>query len=105
MREFASRHSTGVRGIRLDKDDHLVDLALLDHVEATPAELRAYLKAAKAGDDEAIDLPDDEEEGEDSTEVTLTDRAFRRTPRPGAIPAHRDRGMAMVSAPRPMSTG
>ena len=76
VREFASRHSTGVRGIRLDKDDHLVDLALLDHVEATPAELRAYLKAAKAGDDEAIDLPDDEEEGEDSTEVTLTDERF-----------------------------
>ena len=76
VREFASRHSTGVRGIRLDKDDHLVDLALLDHVEATPAELRAYLKAAKAGDDEAIDLPEDEDEGEDSTEVTLSDERF-----------------------------
>lgn len=76
VREFASRHSTGVRGIRLDKDDHLVDLALLDHVEATPAELRAYLKAAKAGDDEAVDLPEDEEEGEDSTEVTLSDERF-----------------------------
>ncbi|WP_279340879.1 DNA gyrase subunit A [Zavarzinia aquatilis] len=78
VREFASRHSTGVRGIRLENGDRVVDMALITHVEATPAELRAYLKAAKAGDEEGADIAttEDEEEGEDGADVTLSDERF-----------------------------
>ena len=76
VREFASRHSTGVRGIRLDEGARVVDMSLLAHVEATPAELRAYLKAAKAGDEDVVDVVEDEEEGEDGAEVTLSDERF-----------------------------
>ena len=77
VREFASRHSTGVRGIRLDNGDRVVDMALIDHVEATPAELRAYLKAqrkAALGDEEVVDVAvEDEDEAEEGGDVALTE--------------------------------
>ncbi|QDH14984.1 DNA gyrase subunit A [Oecophyllibacter saccharovorans] len=46
VRVFASRGSTGVRGIRLAKGDRVVSLCVLDHVEATPEERAAYLRLA-----------------------------------------------------------
>jgi DNA gyrase subunit A len=48
VRIFKGRESTGVRGIRLDEDDHVISMAILRHVEATPAERAAYLKQANA---------------------------------------------------------
>jgi DNA gyrase subunit A len=48
VRVFKGRESTGVRGIRLDPDDTLISMAILRHVEATPAERAAYLKQANA---------------------------------------------------------
>jgi DNA gyrase subunit A len=82
VREFASRHSTGVRGIRLDEGAKVVDMCLLGHVEAEPAELRAYLKAARKaaanGDEEIVDVAvdEDEEGGEDGAEIALSDERF-----------------------------
>jgi DNA gyrase subunit A len=46
LRVFAGRDSTGVRGIRLLGDDRVISLAVLRHVEATPEEREAYLRAA-----------------------------------------------------------
>jgi DNA gyrase subunit A len=46
VRVFAGRASDGVRGIRLLGDDRVISLAILRHVEGTPGEFRAYLKAA-----------------------------------------------------------
>jgi len=46
IRLFAGRDSTGVRGIRLEPDDRVIDQAILDHVEATSEEREAYLRLA-----------------------------------------------------------
>ena len=48
VRVFKGRDSTGVRGIRLDDDNHVIAMTILRHVEATPAERAAYLKQAGA---------------------------------------------------------
>ena len=48
VRLFKGRDSTGVRGIRLDGEDTVISMAILAHVEATPAERAAYLKQAGA---------------------------------------------------------
>ena len=48
VRLFKGRDSTGVRGIRLEKGDEVISMAILRHVEATPGERAAYLKQALA---------------------------------------------------------
>jgi DNA gyrase subunit A len=48
VRLFKGRDSTGVRGVRLDDEDRVISMAILTHVEATPAERAAYLKQAGA---------------------------------------------------------
>ncbi|TCZ66912.1 DNA gyrase subunit A [Roseicella aquatilis] len=46
LRVFASRDSSGVRGIRLGKGDEVIALSVLRHVEATPAEREAAIRLA-----------------------------------------------------------
>ncbi len=46
IRLFAGRDSTGVRGIRLEQDDRVIDLAILHHVQASAEEREAYLRLA-----------------------------------------------------------
>lgn len=66
VRVFAGRTSTGVRGIRLGEGDHVISMAILRHVDASPDEARAYLRHAAAmrramgegGEDEADDAAD-----------------------------------------------
>ena len=48
VRIFKGRESTGVRGIKLEGDDRVISLAILRHMDATPAERAAYLKQANA---------------------------------------------------------
>jgi DNA gyrase subunit A len=48
VRLFKGRDSTGVRGIRLEKDDEVISMAILRHVEATPGERTAYIKQSLA---------------------------------------------------------
>ena len=48
VRIFKGRESTGVRGIKLEGEDHVISLAILRHMDATPAERGAYLKQANA---------------------------------------------------------
>jgi DNA gyrase subunit A len=48
VRLFKGRDSTGVRGIRLEKDDEVISMAILRHVEATPGERTAYMKQSLA---------------------------------------------------------
>jgi DNA gyrase subunit A len=69
VRLFKGRDSDGVRGIRLADDDHVISLAILLHVEATPAERAAYLKQASAmrreqGAEDAELAPEPEADGE-----------------------------------------
>ena len=63
VRVFAGRTSTGVRGIKLDGDNHVISMAILHHVETSSEEAKAYLKHAAAmrraaGEDDAEE-PDD----------------------------------------------
>jgi DNA gyrase subunit A len=48
VRLFKGRESTGVRGIRLDGEDRVISMAILRHVEASPAERAAYVKQANS---------------------------------------------------------
>ena len=81
VRVFKGRDSTGVRGIKLAKDDEVVSLSLLYHSDATSAEARAYLKQASAarraesGEAEApVEVEEDAEEGVE--EATLTPERY-----------------------------
>jgi DNA gyrase subunit A len=48
VRVFAGRTSTGVRGMRLEDGDEVISMAILNGVDATTEEARAYLKHAAA---------------------------------------------------------
>ena len=48
VRLFKGRDSDGVRGIRLADGNTVISMAILHHVEATPAERAAYTKQASA---------------------------------------------------------
>jgi DNA gyrase subunit A len=59
IRVFAGRTSTGVRGVKLGTEDEVISMSILRHVEATPEERTAYLKAASAlrgADDEGMEF-------------------------------------------------
>ncbi|MEZ5809918.1 MAG: DNA gyrase subunit A [Rhizobiaceae bacterium] len=68
VRVFAGRNSVGVRGISMAAGDEVISIAILGHVEATPAERTAYLKltaAERRGDGEEVeDAVFEEDEGE-----------------------------------------
>ncbi|PYE28167.1 DNA gyrase subunit A [Rhizobium sp. PP-CC-3A-592] len=74
VRVFAGRNSIGVRGISLGKDDRIISMTIVSHVDAEPWERAAYLKRASVERrlvaDEAVAGEDDEitligEEGAD----------------------------------------
>jgi len=48
VRLFKGRDSDGVRGIRLAEGDTVISMAILTHVDASPAERAVYLKQAAA---------------------------------------------------------
>jgi DNA gyrase subunit A len=48
VRVFSGRTSTGVRGIKLGKDDQVVSMSILAHVEAETPEREAYIRWANA---------------------------------------------------------
>ena len=72
VRVFASRSSTGVRGIKLDKNDSVIAMSILNHVEGETDEFKAYLKASsiirRAKDDTEDSISDDDVGIELSTE-------------------------------------
>jgi DNA gyrase subunit A len=63
VRVFKGRDSTGVRGIKLEKDDHVISMAVIRHVDATAEERLAFLKMSRAvaGEDSETDASDEEE--------------------------------------------
>ena len=82
VRVFAGRSSTGVRGIRLDDGDEVVSLCVLDHVDATPAELRAYLRLAAQArradgeDDVQVETASDTEDEDGEEDIALEGDRF-----------------------------
>ena len=76
VRVFAGRTSSGVRGIRLAKGDDVISMAILNGIEVTSAEARAYLKhatamrrAAGAADEDAA-VSDDGADGDEEAPIT-----------------------------------
>jgi DNA gyrase subunit A len=76
VRLFKGRDSDGVRGIKLDGDDHIISMTVLTHVDADPAERAAYLKQAnmlrRAQGEEIVEeaAEADDEEAVGDTELT-----------------------------------
>ena len=48
VRVFKGRDSAGVRGIRLEPDDHVISMAVLRHMDATAEERMAFIKMSRA---------------------------------------------------------
>jgi DNA gyrase subunit A len=72
VREFKSRTSEGVRGMRLAEGDRVISMSILRHVEVTPAERIAYLKLDH-GDEPGAGPAEAQEETEAPAEsVTLS---------------------------------
>ncbi len=81
VRVFAGRDSTGVRGIRLAKDDRVISMAILRAVAATPDERVAYIKQSRAllratqGED-AEEAPASEDVDEEVGDTQLSQERF-----------------------------
>ncbi len=74
IRVFAGRTSTGVRGIKLAEGDEVISMSVLKHVEVTPEERVAYLKAAnklRGADEEGMES----EEG--AADISLSAERFK----------------------------
>lgn len=81
VRVFKGRDSTGVRGISLGKDDIVISMAILHHLDATPDERATYLKDAAAarralsGEADEAETASTATDGDESTgEVVLGDK-------------------------------
>ena len=74
VREFQSRTSTGVRGMRLKGDDEIISLSILQGFDATTDERDAYLRAApwKENDSAPTLSPERMAEFADAEEFLLT---------------------------------
>lgn len=73
IREFQSRTSTGVRGMKLKGDDEVVSLSILAAGSATPDERDAYLKVAPwKTDGEAPELSAEHAEMAEAEQFILT---------------------------------
>jgi DNA gyrase subunit A len=76
VRVFASRDSTGVRGIRLTEGNEVISMAILRSVAATPDERAAYLKQSRAAlramgeEAEDAEAPVEAEDGEEAVADT-----------------------------------
>jgi DNA gyrase subunit A len=76
VRVFAGRNSTGVRGMKLNDDDHVISMTILRHVEADPAERAAYVKQANAIRRAATGELDEEEATTEDIEENLEETAL-----------------------------
>jgi DNA gyrase subunit A len=78
VRVFKGRESPGVRGIKLQKRDQVISMAILSHIEASPAERTAYMRQANAiRRGSAVIEPESEvevEEGADESVVLTPER-------------------------------
>ncbi|WP_416358465.1 DNA gyrase subunit A [Aureimonas phyllosphaerae] len=64
VRVFTGRNSVGVRGMALGENDRLISMAILRHVEATPAERADYLRKRRAVEGDVAEEVADEEAAE-----------------------------------------
>jgi DNA gyrase subunit A len=73
VRVFKGRESPGVRGLKLERGDQVISMAILGHVEASPAERTAYVRQANTIRRGGADIEDVEAESSE-TVVLSTER-------------------------------
>jgi len=81
VRLFAGRNSTGVRGIRLARNDAVISMSILRHVEFSIEERDAYLRRrrqerAEASNGESNDEPIAETNGDETSEIGETTQSI-----------------------------
>ncbi len=77
VRVFASRNSTGVRGVRLADGDEVISLSMLRHVDSSVEERAAYLRHAallRRGSDGAVEAVSDDPETKAAAQVALSEQ-------------------------------
>ena len=78
VRVFKGRESPGVRGIKLERSDQVISMAILGHVEALPAERTAYVRQANSIRRGAADVEDVEAEGNGHETVVLSPERYAK---------------------------
>jgi len=76
LRTTKSRNSVGVRGIKLSKNDSIISLSILSHLEVSTAEAKAYLKMSKINKENNEDI-EDENNSEETEDITISDDRFQ----------------------------
>jgi len=76
VRVFKGRESPGVRGIKLGRGDQVISMAILGHVEASPAERAAYVRQANSIRRGGADVEDVEVETEGQEIVVLSPERY-----------------------------
>ena len=79
IRVFAGRNSTGVRGLSLQKDDHIIGMAMLNHGESDATVRAAYIKQSRAARRAATGIEEDAgDSDEEVTDLVLTDEQMAK---------------------------
>jgi DNA gyrase subunit A len=76
VRVFKGRESPGVRGIKLERGDQVISMAILGHVEASPAERTAYVRQANSIRRGSADTEDVEAETNGQETVVLSPERY-----------------------------
>ncbi len=76
VRVFKGRELPGVRGIKLERGDQVISMAILRHIEASPAERTAYVRQANSIRRGSADVEDMEVEGNGQETVVLTTERY-----------------------------
>ena len=75
LRTTKSRSSIGVRGIKLAKNDSIISLSILSHLDVTSSEAKAYLKMNKATKEDSDD--NEEDSREEIEDIKLSEDRFQ----------------------------
>jgi len=121
VRVFKGRDSTGVRGVRLQKDDSVVSMSVIRHFDATAEERAGYLKMRRAmaglTDDDASEDDDEAVEGAISQEryaemsaaenmiLTITERGTGKLGSSHDYPVRGRGGMGVMAMDKAMRGG
>jgi len=73
IRIFAGRNSTGVRGLSLQKDDHIIGMAMLNHGESDSVVRAAYVKQSRALRRAQTGIEEEADADEENTTLVLND--------------------------------
>jgi len=75
LRTTKSRSSIGVRGIKLAKDDSIISLSILSHLDVSSSEAKAYLKMSKANKENIEET--EEDQNDEIEDINISDDRFQ----------------------------